>query len=160
MMPLPHKAVALFAFTTALAGSLVAFPLVLDNPAFALDSTGSTAGHEHHMMMPSDMVEARIAYAKTALKITDAQTQQWNAVADVLRKQAKARDAEIMAMRAKYDMHRDATAPRTVIPAQPIRAARAIRAARPTRGITAAAGTMTGSMAPSMPSIISRCAKR
>jgi hypothetical protein len=101
-----EKTVALAAFATALGGSMIAFPLVLDNPAFALDAKDAGPAHgpwSHHMPLPGEMVEARLAYAKTALKITDAQSKQWNAVADVIRKQAKDRDAKIAAMRAKFE---------------------------------------------------------
>ncbi len=38
---------------------------------------------------PTERVEARLAYVKTALKITDAQQPQWNAYADAVRKNAK-----------------------------------------------------------------------
>lgn len=49
--------------------------------------------------LPGTMIEAHLAFLKTALKVTDAQTQAWNAVADVLREQAKRRDEEILARR-------------------------------------------------------------
>ena len=65
------------------------------------DKHGPWGGHHH--MLPEQMIEARLAYIKTALQITPAQTTQWNAVADVMRKQAKARDEMITAMRAKMD---------------------------------------------------------
>ncbi len=66
--------------------------------------------HEHRGMLPSQMVEARLAYIKTALQITPAQSAQWNAFADVLRKQAKARDAKVTEMRAKWEQHKDGDA--------------------------------------------------
>ncbi len=66
--------------------------------------------HEHNHMLPSQMVEARLAYIKTALQITPAQTTQWNAFADVVRKQAKARDAKITEMRAKWEQHKEGDA--------------------------------------------------
>jgi hypothetical protein len=100
-----EKAVAAVAFVTALGGSLIAFPLLLDGQAFALDAKGTADAQppEHHFPLPSEMVEPRLAFAKTALKITDTQTKQWNAVADVIRKQAKDRDARVTAMRAYRD---------------------------------------------------------
>jgi hypothetical protein len=49
------------------------------------------------------MIEAHLAFMKTALKVTDAQTPAWNAVADVLREQAKLHDAEIEARRKARD---------------------------------------------------------
>ena len=63
--------------------------------------------HEHHGMLPSQRAEARLAYIKTALGITPVQTAQWNAFADVVRKQAKARDAKVEEMRAKFEQHKD-----------------------------------------------------
>jgi hypothetical protein len=66
--------------------------------------------HEHHHLLPSQMVEARLAYIKTALQITPAQTAQWNALADVMRKQAKAREAKITEMRAKWEQNKDGDA--------------------------------------------------
>jgi hypothetical protein len=58
--------------------------------------------------LPGAMIEAHLAFLKTALKVTDAQTQAWTAVADVLRDQAKRHDAEIAARRKA---HEDATQP-------------------------------------------------
>jgi hypothetical protein len=63
--------------------------------------------HEHHHMMPSQLIEARLAYLKTALQITPAQTTQWNAVADLMRKRAKARDEKFAAIRAKMEEKKD-----------------------------------------------------
>lgn len=59
----------------------------------------------HHPLppLPSQRIEAELAYLRTALKITDAQTQQWNALAEVLRGIAKHKDAKVQAMRAEID---------------------------------------------------------
>jgi LTXXQ motif family protein len=103
------KAVAAGAFVTALGGTLLAFPLILDNQALALDTGGSASASgqdRHHFRLPSERIEPRLAYLKTALKITDAQSKQWNAFADVLRKQAKARDAKVEEMRAKFEANK------------------------------------------------------
>jgi hypothetical protein len=51
--------------------------------------------------LPSERVEARLAYIKTALKITDAQQPQWNAFADTLRKQAAEGDKRMQAWRGQ-----------------------------------------------------------
>ncbi|HEX4504806.1 MAG TPA: Spy/CpxP family protein refolding chaperone [Alphaproteobacteria bacterium] len=53
--------------------------------------------------LPGAMIEAHLAFLKTALKVTDAQTAAWNAVADVLRDQAKRHDAEIEAHRKAHE---------------------------------------------------------
>ncbi len=50
---------------------------------------------------PTDRVEARLAYLKTALKITGEQEAQWNAFADVRRKQARETTARIEKFRAQ-----------------------------------------------------------
>jgi LTXXQ motif family protein len=62
---------------------------------------------DHDGLLPSQRAEARLAYIKTALQITPAQTAQWNAFADVVRKHAKERDARVAEMRAKFDQHHD-----------------------------------------------------
>lgn len=56
---------------------------------------------ERAMRLPSERVEARLAYLKTALKITDAQQSQWDAFAGTLRKQARAADQRIQEFRAQ-----------------------------------------------------------
>ncbi len=102
-----ERAVAAVAFITALGGSLVVLPLILDDQAFALDAKGAAEAQQpqHHFPMPGEMVEPRLAFIKTALKITDAQAKQWNAVADVIRKQAKERETRFTAMREQHKEH-------------------------------------------------------
>ena len=94
-----ERAFIALAFATTLGASLAALPLLLDS-ALAVDAGGDKAAQgEHQRPLPSEMIEARLAYIKTALKITDAQSKQWNALADLMRKQAKDRDAAITARR-------------------------------------------------------------
>jgi LTXXQ motif family protein len=50
-------------------------------------------GQQGGMGMPFEHAEGRIAFLKTELRITDAQTPQWNAFADTLRANAKAHQA-------------------------------------------------------------------
>jgi len=88
------------------AGFATAVPLTMAQPANP--SPGAAQGQHakrfHHgneaFSLPSERVEARLAYVKTALKITDAQQAQWDAYAGVVRKQAKEADARIQAHRA------------------------------------------------------------
>jgi periplasmic protein CpxP/Spy len=47
---------------------------------------------ERPFSRPTERVEARLAYLKTALKITDAQHSQWDAYANVVRKNAQDRE--------------------------------------------------------------------
>ena len=72
-----------------------------EGPATAVQHPGEH--HHHDRPLPGQLIEARLAFIKTALKITDAQGAQWNAYADTLRKQAKEKDTRIQAMRAKHD---------------------------------------------------------
>ena len=48
----------------------------------------------------TERVEARLAYIRTALKITDAQQPQWDSFANVLRKHAQSMDQRMQARRA------------------------------------------------------------
>ena len=59
-------------------------------------ATQSRAAPERRAFrMPSERVEARLAYLRTALKITDAQQAQWEDFANVLRKNARDMDQRI-----------------------------------------------------------------
>ncbi len=74
-------------------------------PPAAGEQARHGARHEHAkraFSLPSERVEARLAYIKTALKVTDGQQPQWDAFANTLRKQAADRDTRIKAMRAKF----------------------------------------------------------
>src|SRR4051794_36313890 len=55
-------------------------------------------GQQDGMGMPFEHTEGRIAFLKTELKITDAQTPQWNAFADTLRANAQAHRAVFQRM--------------------------------------------------------------
>ena len=89
------------------AGFATAVPLTMaqmTDPA-----SGATQGHHGKRFhddkgafrLPGERVEARLAYIKTALKITDAQQAQWDAFAGVIRKQAGEADVRIQAHREK-----------------------------------------------------------
>lgn len=56
---------------------------------------------ERAFSRPSERIEARLAYFKTALKITEAQQPQWDAFANVLRKHAKAADERFQKRRER-----------------------------------------------------------
>ena len=73
--------------------------------AFAQSATPSAAPQrpaqeQRAFPLPSERVEARLAYQKTALKITDAQAPQWNAYANVVRKHAQQADQRMQERRA------------------------------------------------------------
>jgi protein CpxP len=98
----------------ALAGALLSIGL---SSAFALHAQMGAApaaqpqpqqGTRHHdgkraFTQPSERVEARLAYIRTALKITDAQQAQWNAFAETLRNQARAADQRMQEFRAQRE---------------------------------------------------------
>jgi protein CpxP len=98
----------------ALAGALLSIGL---SSAFALHAQTGAApaaqpqaqqGARHHdgkraFTQPSERVEARLAYIRTALKITDAQQAQWNAFAETLRNQARAADQRMQEFRAQRE---------------------------------------------------------
>ena len=94
--------------TLVAAGFAAAVPLAIaqaNAPAAGQDQHAQR-GHQGHQgkqafRMPGERVEARLAYMKTALKITEAQQSQWDAFAGVMRKQAKEADARIQSHREK-----------------------------------------------------------
>ena len=61
-----------------------------------------------HFRMPSERVEARLAYVRTALKITDAQQPQWENFANVMRKHARAMDQRLQERHARFEAARGA----------------------------------------------------
>ncbi len=55
---------------------------------------------------PSERIEARLAYARTTLKITDAQQSQWDSFASVLRKHAQNMDERMKQRHTQYEAAR------------------------------------------------------
>lgn len=93
--------------TLIAAGLATAAPLTMaqtGNPSAGAPQ-GQHAQRFHHgkqaFSLPGERVEARLAYLKTALKITDAQQAQWDAFAGVVRKHAKGADERIKARHAQ-----------------------------------------------------------
>jgi len=98
----------------ALAGALLSIGL---SSGFAVHAQTGTAptdqpmaqhGARHHdgkraFMKPSERIEARLAYLRTALKITDAQQVQWNAFAETLRNHARSADQRMQEFRAQRE---------------------------------------------------------
>jgi hypothetical protein len=76
-----------------LVGALATAPL-----AFAQPAADAPRMSQREHRLPGERIDARLAYAKAALKITPAQEAQWNALADVLRQQAKPRDPSLSAI--------------------------------------------------------------
>jgi periplasmic protein CpxP/Spy len=86
----------------SLSAAVVAVAIVSAVPmaqvAFAQPSPGATEQQRPQRPRASH-IEGRLAFLKTELKITDAQTAQWNAFADVLRQQDKTRRERFEQMR-------------------------------------------------------------
>jgi len=88
------------------AGLVSATPLVLAQATADAPQSRQMQRHEHAQRafsLPSERVEARLAYLKTALKITDAQRPQWDAFADVARKQAQDADQRVAQRRGQRE---------------------------------------------------------
>jgi len=70
-------------------------------------STAAPASAKKHMDRPSsrptERIEARLAYVKTALKITDAQQPLWKAYADFTRKNAQEMEQRFKSMRHEHE---------------------------------------------------------
>ena len=77
-----------FVFVAASTASLA---IAQTTPNSAPRSVSASPGKsmEHPFARPTERVEARLAYVRTALKITDAQQSQWDAYANLVRKNAK-----------------------------------------------------------------------
>ncbi|HET7159853.1 MAG TPA: Spy/CpxP family protein refolding chaperone, partial [Burkholderiales bacterium] len=73
------------------------------SPQRAPEASGAPrhAREMHAVRKPSERVEARLAYARTALKITPAQQSQWESFANVLRKHAATMDQRFEQRRAQ-----------------------------------------------------------
>jgi hypothetical protein len=84
----------------------IAVPLAIAQPADSAAGApqGRHSSQPHHekraFSLPSERVEARLAYLKTALKITAAQQTQWDAYAGEVRKEAGEMDQRVQAWRS------------------------------------------------------------
>jgi len=98
-----RKAIVSGLILVGLAGGVAAPSLVYGQAADPSEAQAPAAApapaapHQrmHHRALPGERIDARLAYLKTALKITPAQEKQWNALAAVLRRQAHDMDAKI-----------------------------------------------------------------
>jgi hypothetical protein len=77
----------------------------------APNANAPSASHPAHRFMdrpfskPTERVEARLAYEKTALKITDAQQPQWDSYANVVRKNAQDMEQRFQSMHSGGPEH-------------------------------------------------------
>ena len=96
----------LFATSLVAMSLAAAFPAAIAqtaDPAAAPAGPSMTHRHQERALKPSDRVEARLAYIRTALKITAAQQPQWDAYAGVRRKQAAAMEKRMQERRAQME---------------------------------------------------------
>jgi hypothetical protein len=103
-----HKPLALAAtLALGLAGIGIAAPtFAQDGPPPGppgMEAPGPDGPGGHELPRPSADIDARLAFLKTKLKITDAQTPQWNALADVLKARAARMDGKFDEMRKARD---------------------------------------------------------
>jgi len=70
-------------------------------PLTAPISGRSCLAYEYDVRLPSERVEARLAYLHTALKITDAQKAQWENFAAIMRKHAREADKRVQERRTR-----------------------------------------------------------
>ena len=113
------KKLLLSTLVSAALATVAAIPALAQSPG---PGEGPQARHfaqrqhegQRAFRLPSERIEARLAYLKTALKITDAQQRQWDAFANTLRKHAREADQRVQAMRAEA-AGRDKGAPATAI---------------------------------------------
>ena len=95
----------LFATSLVALSLAAAFPAVQAQSADPAGAPAGTSMHRSHerALKPGDRVEARLAYIRTALKITAAQQPQWDAYAGVMRKHAAAMDNRVQERRAMME---------------------------------------------------------
>ncbi|MCC7486272.1 MAG: Spy/CpxP family protein refolding chaperone [Burkholderiales bacterium] len=95
-----------------------AFAQAADPAAAPAGRAGQRHGGERAFRQPSERAEAHLAYVRTALKITDTQQPQWEAFANVVRKQAGAMDQRFKERRAQMGEQRGERRRPTVVERQ------------------------------------------
>lgn len=98
-----NKAMAGALLSIGLSSGLTVHAQTVAAPAAQPPAQQGTRNHDakRAFTQPSERMEARLAYVRTALKITDAQQAQWNAFAETLRNQARAADQRMQELRAQ-----------------------------------------------------------
>jgi len=137
---------------TGLIGLSAASPLVYAQ-ATAPAVQGQTAPDraarpERQHPLPGERIDARLAYLKTALKITPAQEPQWNAFADVMRRQARERDADIQQRRDARQNQTPTAQPPTAIERLERRQEMLSKAAAQTNDLVTAAKPLYATFSP------------
>jgi periplasmic protein CpxP/Spy len=97
----PVFAAALFASVAAF-GVVPALAQATPTPATSSAMPGAAQQHHRMRMLPGQLVEGRIAFLRTELKITPAQEAQWGQVAAAMRQNANALDQQITTTRQHH----------------------------------------------------------
>ena len=95
-------------FTTSLASSIPMAVAQTTTPQTKAPQAGAAEQGRHAkrpFQLPSERVEARLAYLQTALKITDKQKPQWENFASTMRKQARESDKRVQERRTRMAEH-------------------------------------------------------
>ena len=92
--------------TAVVAGLAAAVPVAMTQNVFAQPAPQAGGPQAPRPERPS-RIEGRLAFLKTELKITDAQTQQWNALAAVMRQQDQTMRDQMRQMREQREQRRD-----------------------------------------------------
>lgn len=146
---------------TLLVGTLVTVSLAAAAAPLVLAQTASSSSDrpraeriahrpdhaKRAMRLPSERIEARLAYLKTALKITDAQEAQWTGFADTLRQHARAADERFKARRAQRELRATRSRP-TAIERMEHRQARLVAATERLSQTLAAAKPLYAALSP------------
>ncbi len=97
----PLLAAALFTSVAAF-GLAPAFAQATPAPANAAAAQTEAHHNQRPWMLPGQLVDGRIAFLRTELKITPAQEADWRQVAAAMRQNANALDQQITAMRQQH----------------------------------------------------------
>jgi hypothetical protein len=97
------KLLAISVMALGLAAAFPASYAQTEDPAGAPAGRAMMHRHQDSAFRLTDRVEARLAYIRTALKITAAQQLQWDAYAGVLRRQAGMMEKRMQERRAQFD---------------------------------------------------------
>ena len=92
--------------TAVVAGLAASVPVALTQNVFAQTAPQTGAQQAPRPERPS-RIEGRLAFLKTELKITDAQTRQWEALAAIMRQQDQARRDQMRQVREEREQRRD-----------------------------------------------------
>jgi periplasmic protein CpxP/Spy len=97
-----RKPILAAALLTSVAAVGLSPALAQNTPAPTASEAAQTSMRHHARMLPSQLVDGRIAFLKAELKITPAQETQWQQVATAMHENAKALDQVIAGARQQH----------------------------------------------------------